>query len=370
MKLAFCLFKYFPYGGMQRDFLRIARACRRRGHEIHVYTLEWQGAPANEFDVNIVAARGITNHQRYSAFSEFFAGRRREYDATIGFNKMPGLDVYYAADSCFKERLESGRLGLYALSRRYNRFVEFERAVFEEQARTEILLLSSSELEVYTRHYNTPRARFHLMPPPPLPVAANRESARQEVRVEFAIAEPDKLVLMVGSGFKTKGLDRALAALSTLPRDLLQRTHFLVIGEDNPRDFAKAARRLRVSMRLLGGRDDVPRFLAAADLLLHPAYRENTGTILLEAMASGVPVLTTDTCGFAFHVREARGGHVVASPFKQEDLNARLLEMLTSEQNFGENGVRYIASLAFPSLAETAADIIEAKALANREQRD
>ncbi|MGH8773186.1 MAG: glycosyltransferase, partial [Burkholderiales bacterium] len=80
MKLAFCLFKYFPYGGMQRDFLRIARACRRRGHEIHVYTLEWQGAPANEFDVNIVAARGITNHQRYSAFSEFFAGRRREYD--------------------------------------------------------------------------------------------------------------------------------------------------------------------------------------------------------------------------------------------------------------------------------------------------
>ncbi|WP_255211100.1 hypothetical protein [Methylogaea oryzae] len=39
MKLAFALFKYFPYGGLQRDFIRIAGLCRDRGHEIHVYTL-------------------------------------------------------------------------------------------------------------------------------------------------------------------------------------------------------------------------------------------------------------------------------------------------------------------------------------------
>ena len=43
MKLAFVLFKYFPYGGLQRDMLRIAAACQQLGYEIHVYTLSWQG---------------------------------------------------------------------------------------------------------------------------------------------------------------------------------------------------------------------------------------------------------------------------------------------------------------------------------------
>jgi hypothetical protein len=43
MQLAFCLYKYFPHGGLQRDFMRIAFACQARGHAIRVYTLEWRG---------------------------------------------------------------------------------------------------------------------------------------------------------------------------------------------------------------------------------------------------------------------------------------------------------------------------------------
>jgi UDP-glucose:(heptosyl)LPS alpha-1,3-glucosyltransferase len=41
--LAFCLFKYFPHGGLERDMLRIALACRSRGYEIDVYTTSWRG---------------------------------------------------------------------------------------------------------------------------------------------------------------------------------------------------------------------------------------------------------------------------------------------------------------------------------------
>ena len=43
MQLAFCLYKYFPFGGLQRDFLRIALACQARGNAIRVYVLEWEG---------------------------------------------------------------------------------------------------------------------------------------------------------------------------------------------------------------------------------------------------------------------------------------------------------------------------------------
>ena len=43
MRLAFILYKYFPYGGLQRDFMRIALECQQRGHGIRVYTPIWEG---------------------------------------------------------------------------------------------------------------------------------------------------------------------------------------------------------------------------------------------------------------------------------------------------------------------------------------
>ena len=66
-------------------------------------------------------------------------------------------------------------------------------------------------------------------------------------------------------------------------------------------------------MQFLGGRSDVPRFLLGADLLIHPAYHENTGTALLEALVAGLPVLVTDVCGYAHYIAEADAGRVLPS---------------------------------------------------------
>ena len=50
MTLAFLLYKYFPYGGMQRDFMRFLEECQARGHEVRVYYINWQGdMPAGAF---------------------------------------------------------------------------------------------------------------------------------------------------------------------------------------------------------------------------------------------------------------------------------------------------------------------------------
>ena len=57
MKLAFCLYKYFPFGGLQRDFLRIALACQARGHDIRVYTLDWEGEVPAGFELVRVPVR-------------------------------------------------------------------------------------------------------------------------------------------------------------------------------------------------------------------------------------------------------------------------------------------------------------------------
>ncbi len=57
------------------------------------------------------------------------------------------------------------------------------------------------------------------------------------------------------------------------------------------------------------GRDDGPRFYLGADLFVHPVYiAETAGNVILEAVISGLPVLGTELCGYAFHVEKANAG--------------------------------------------------------------
>ena len=167
MQLAFCFYKYFPFGGLQRDFLRIAQACQARGHSIRVYVLEWSGEVPGGFEVVHVPVKALSNVRRYAKFSSWVAEdlRKRPVDRVVGFNKMPGLDVYFAADPCYEEKALSLRNRLYRLSGRYRHFSAYERAVFAPDSQTEILMISSLQQPFFERHYGTPARRFHLLPP-------------------------------------------------------------------------------------------------------------------------------------------------------------------------------------------------------------
>jgi UDP-glucose:(heptosyl)LPS alpha-1,3-glucosyltransferase len=366
-RLAFCLFEYVPFGGMQMNLLKIARVCMARGHGVDVYAGLWEGGIPEDLNVSVLPVKGIANHRRCESFTRI-VGRylaEKPYDAVVGFNKMPGLDVYYAADSCFAAKaMERGLL--YRMSGRCRTYLRLERAVFDSSSRAEILLISEKEKAAFVDRYGTPEHRFHYLPPGidrDRLAPENPEEVRSALRSEMGIGPDQNVVLMVGSGFETKGVDRAVRALASLPADLRENSLLLVIGDDRAGPFKRLAGRLGVGRRVLfaGGRRDVPRFLAASDLLIHPAYRENTGTVLIEAMAAGLPVLATDVCGYGFHIERAGAGKLVSSPFRQERLNELLGEMLTSDKRgqWKSCGREYIARTDVFSRAEKAVDIIE-----------
>jgi len=371
MQLAFALYKYFPYGGLQRDFLRIAQACQRRGHAIRVYTLEWEGDIPAGFEVRVApvrAVRALTNPGRYQ---RFFAWMRAELqarpaDRVIGFNKMPGLDFYYAADPCYEEKARTLRGGLYRMGPRYRHFAAFERAVFAPSSRTEILMISAAQQPFFEQHYATPKKRFHLLPPG---ISRDRRAPpdapriRAEFRAEFGLRDEELLLLQIGSGFKTKGLDRSLQALASLPPDLASRTRLIAIGQDEPSGFLRLARQLGVNERfaILPGRSDIPRVLLGGDLLVHPAYNENTGTVLLEALVAGLPVLCSAVCGYAHYIEEAQGGQVMPEPFAQSNMNGTLRAILEDEQcrrTWQRNALAFAETADIYSNDERAADLI------------
>ncbi len=368
MKLAFCLYKYFPFGGLQRDFLRIASICKDRGHSITVYTMEWRGDVPDGFDVHCVPKRGMTNHRRYQNFDLYVQERFRERrpDLVIGFNKMPGLDVYYAADPCFEARAREEKSSLYLRSPRYKHFSAYEKAVFSPDSHTEILMISERLKPVFKRYYGTPEQRLHMLPPGVSRdriAPANAGEIRQAFRAEYQLGDDDRLILLVGSGFRTKGLDRALAAVAALSPAMRDRTRLFVIGQDNPRGFQRQIRRLGLAeqVEFLFGRSDIPRFLLGADLLIHPAYSENTGTVLLEAIVAGLPVLTTDVCGYAHYVEDANAGMVVGSPFSQAELDRKLAYMLEAPEveSWRKNGIDFAHQADIYSMPEHAANLID-----------
>ncbi len=373
MRIAFCIFKFFAHGGVPRDLVKIARECRRRGHRVRVYAGRWEAEPPPDVEAVAVPMTGWSSGRRYRRFAAAVLDHlsRHPADLLVGMNKMPGLDVYYAADSCYAEKARSQRGTLYRLLPRYRHFARFERAVFEPSAATEILTISDREVGNFRRHYGTRPERFHPLPPgidPDRRAPADWEARRRAFRREFGIGDGEHLLLFLGSGFVKKGLDRALLALRALPPDIYLRTRLFVVGHDRAEPFRRMARRLGIDdrVRFFAGRDDVPRFLFGADGLVLPAYDENAGMVILEAMIAGLPALVTDNCGYAHYLSEADAGLVAPSPFDQQAFDLRLLELIASPRRpcWRANGLAKAQDPSLYGLAEAAVDYLETFAAA------
>ena len=373
-RLAFALSMFFEYGGLQRSFLRIALRCAELGHDVHVYTGKWVGEKPDHLTVRVLNTRALTNVGSNDRLASALQRAARDYDCIVGFTKIPGLDVYYAGDTCYAARVAENRHRLYKLTPRYRGYIRQEAGVFGPRSDTEILLIAHGEREKFMHHYGTDLERFHLLPPG---VDRDRLSAHvpddegiQAYRQELGLPAGGSLLVSIGSDFKRKGLNRTLQALSALPSELLESIKLLVVGDDDPAPFMKLARRLGIEAKVhfLGARRDIAKFYRAADLLVHPAYTENTGQILLEAMLCGVPVLATENCGFAFHVRDAESGLICPVPFEQSTLNRMLLDMLTSPRRdeWKRNGPIYCETTDLYSLIDKAADAIITRAAKNR----
>lgn len=333
MKIAFALFRYFPYGGLQRDFYRCAEIALARGHEVTVLLARREAPLPAGCEVVELPVGARSNHGAMAAFAERVAAWRRAHPAVrlIGFNRIPGLDIYFAADTCFAAQLAE-RGPLAALLPRYRTFLRLERALMADP-RALLLFLNALQRDQYLAHYGLAPDRYRVLPPGvrqdrrPGPDSA---ALRAAVRAEFDVTADRRLVLFLGSGFRVKGLERALRALAALPAELARRIVFVVAGADDPAPFRALAARVQSRVVFAGARDDVPALLQGADLLLHPAHRESAGMVLAEAIVAGLPVLTTDTCGYAGLVREADAGIVVPSPFDQAALDTALRTMLES----------------------------------------
>ena len=331
MRIAFAIMKLFPGGGLQRDCVEIARHCRQRGHDVVIFTsFKDESDFADDLAVVVLPIRQSTNHRMLVEFAASFrwAAALQQFDLLVGFDKLTHLDVLYCADPSIYFRMTQERFRF--LIPRYRTYLALERATFEPGRRTKVLVLSHKQLNEYRDAWQTPPERLSLLPPTVSSARRRpeyrRNGVREALRADLGFTSPDWVWVAIGVQPHTKGLDRTIRVLREFPAAKL-----LIVGLAETSTGAAGALAARAKqtgladrISFLGHREDIPDLMAAADLLVHPARHDTTGTVILEAVVNGLPVVTTSACGYAQHVIAAEAGIVIDEPFDSQAFVAAL----------------------------------------------
>ncbi len=351
--------------------LRIAKVLIKRGHAVEVITSDWQGDVVDGIERHIVPITAKINHKKIEQLADILRNRVKEkhFDCVVGFNKIPGLDFYFAGDVCLVEKIDKEKQSFVKLLPRYRFYLNFEKAVFGKDSKTHVLLLAHGAAATYQHYYHIQQSRLHPMPPgvakDRFDMNFDREQAKKSLREEWNLPQQAHVIIHVGSAFYRKGVDRIIEAIASLPQQQKDNTWLFVIGNDEPKKFIALADKRGIKDRVIftGPRNDVDTFYQGSDVLVHPAREECAGMTIMEALYCGLPVITVENAGFAWHVTNAKAGRVIDYPFSQQQLNQAVIELLaltaTQHKLLSENAKQYCLTEDVHNLADAVADVVE-----------
>ncbi len=212
-----------------------------------------------------------------------------------------------------------------------------ERQLLTRRPPPWVIAISQYVCDQLSRHYKFEGTRVRLIfngVDPDQTPADKRRAHRVEIRRQFGLADDDLMLLCVAHNFKLKGVGQLAEALARRPGRLPDHTCAVIVGRDNPTPFVRLAERLGVADRIFfaGPSQRVQAFLHAADLLVHPTFYDPCSRVVLEAMAAGLPVITTRCNGAAERIIDGREGYVIDSP-QDVDALADRIERLADDDH-------------------------------------
>jgi UDP-glucose:(heptosyl)LPS alpha-1,3-glucosyltransferase len=321
MNIAIVRKKYTFHGGSESFSQQFIEHLAGEGHRVHVFASEWEVTGAHE---NVVFHKlptlplNSTARDLSFAVSAWLALRGGKFDVIQTHDKTLRQDVYRAGDGCHIEWLRqrwkrTGPGGKFSiLLNPYHWLVlALERMILKGHRFKKIIAISDlvkndiidnygvRESEIEVIYNGVDLERFH---------PRNRAPYRARIREEFSIGSGEAVALFVGSGFERKGVRFLLEALDLVPEPLT----VLIVGKGRKIRHEDTHNNKRVLF--LGPRRDIHMFYAAADMFVFPALYEPFGNVHLEALASGLPVITTAATGGSEILKHGEDGFVVPAP--------------------------------------------------------
>ena len=172
------------------------------------------------------------------------------------------------------------------------------------------------------------------------------EKCRDEIRRNHGLADDDIVILFVGMNFDVKGLDRLLKAVADFTEG--GRKHptlkLLIVGKGDDKKYSETTRDLKISDRVVfaGVSHNVEKYYPAGDFFAMPSYLDSFGIVVLEAMASGLPVIISNKVGAFEVVEPGITGYIVRDENFDQEMTDALSALMDQEKrkNMGENAKR------------------------------
>jgi UDP-glucose:(heptosyl)LPS alpha-1,3-glucosyltransferase len=335
MRLALIRQRYNPYGGAERFVARALEALKGQGVAVTVFARDWNTSGDTSGATSGDAA-GDGMPAEFVRCDPFHVGRlwrdasfaraacqavaQRRFDLVQSHERIGCCDIYRAGDGVHAQWLDNRRRALGAWGRlgvRLNPYHAYvlaaERRLFASERLRAVICNSRMVAGEIRRRFAVQEDRLHVIYNgvdldafhPRL-----RDQHRREVRARLGIADSEMVYLMVGSGFERKGVPQLLEALARLSN---RAARLVVVGADRRTNaLRRRANVLGLGSRVIfaGAQREVRSWYGAADCFVLPTLYDPFPNAALEAMASGLPVITSSNCGAAEFIVEGDNGFV------------------------------------------------------------
>lgn len=338
MKIAIVRKKYSPYGGAERYLHLLAGHLVRQGHEVHIFANQWSGDKGAGVVFHTVPMLGGLSLLKIWSFTAaaWFALRRFNGGIILSNERLFSQDIYRASDGVHKTWLRR-RMQHASIFKKLSLAINplhwsvrfFDWYIFHHRAFKKIIAPSEfikrdilqtyhhvREDDIRVIYNGVDLERFR---------PENKMRYRDVVRKELRIPPSAWLLLFIGTGFERKGLRYAIESLHYLPSD----TILAVIGKGKTRRYITLAKRwnLQERVKFLGPMEDVEKYYAASDILVLPTLYEPMANVVLEALATGIPVITSRKCGNSEVITAGKDGFIIDNPIDSRDIAEKINTM-------------------------------------------
>ncbi|MBD3387513.1 MAG: glycosyltransferase [Candidatus Altiarchaeales archaeon] len=227
---------------------------------------------------------------------------------------------------------------LKALEPRNNVVLSIEKKILNRSKR--VIAISESIKDEVVENYGIPGEKVRVIYSGVNLEEFNpkkKEEARREVRSKHGLGEDDIVLSFSGWEFKRKGLKYIIEALPGLDRNI----KLVVVGAAESKPYKSLAERKSVGDRIVfaGHSNNISEYYAASDIFVFPTAYEPFGLVITEAMATGIPVVTTRSAGAAELITDGVDGMLLDSPYSSEEIVEKIRHILDNDL-LSDMGVR------------------------------
>jgi UDP-glucose:(heptosyl)LPS alpha-1,3-glucosyltransferase len=315
LRIAFVRRGYSPSGGAEAYLKRLAHGVVEAGHEVQlIATDEW---PEDQWPFGPIARLHAGSVIRFADELEQIRPQL-PCDALFSLERVWSCDVYRAGDGVHRAWLaRRRRLELplkqfvRALNRKHRDLLQLEESLLADRKAARVIVASQMVKNEIVDLYGYPADNIHIVRNGvPLDQfrfdAELREKSRDDLKVK-----PDEIALLfAGSGWERKGLLFAIQAMALCKN---RKMRLLVAGRGDKSLYKTTRLRFwrEEPVQFLGEVTDLVPLYAAADMFILPTTYDPFSNACLEALACGVPVITTRSNGFSEIIEDSVHGSIV-----------------------------------------------------------